>query len=98
MRFSQASGERSLADAALLHEGLAPPARAAVLRKLRAAKRLPLAELRQRVGNAGRELDTRTLHHHVPTMHLTGIVDLRREGGSDIAVLIRDVSLRVRPA
>jgi DNA-binding transcriptional ArsR family regulator len=90
--------ERPLEEAALLHEGLAHPARVAVLRELRAAKRLPLAELRRRVSAAWRAVDTRTLHDHVQKMHVAGIVDLRREQGQDVAVLVRDVALRVKPA
>jgi DNA-binding transcriptional ArsR family regulator len=84
--------------AAALHDGLAHPARVVILRLLRARRSLPLSELRREVAaSLGRELDTRTLQHHVWKMQVAGLVDVERRGAADVASLLVDVALRVRP-
>lgn len=86
----------SLAEAAALHDGLAHPARVATMRVLRARKRLPLAELRREVALLHKELDTRSIQHHVHKMHVAGLVDVELREGREVVVLVQDVGLRVR--
>lgn len=84
--------------AAAYHDGLAHPARVAALRVLRAKKRLPMSELRHEVAALHKDLDTRTLQHHVWKMQVAGLVDVEKRDGRDVVALIADVALRVKPA
>jgi DNA-binding transcriptional ArsR family regulator len=86
------------AEAAALHEGLAHPARVAATRALRAGGPMAMADLRRAVSAAHREVDARTMRFHVRRMEVAGLVDVRREAGGDVVVLLRDVALRLRPA
>lgn len=90
--------DRSPEDAAALHAGLAHPVRVAAMRVLRAKKRLPIAELRRDVAALAKELDARSMQHHVYKMQLAGLVDVSLVEGREVVALVMDVSLRVRPA
>lgn len=41
-------------------------------------------------------IDSRRMQFHSYKMHVAGLVEIRAEGGKDIVVLVRDVSLRAR--
>jgi len=88
----------SPARAAALHAGLGHPVRVAAMRILRRHGALPLRELRKRVAEAHRELDTRTMQHHAYKMQLAGLVDVALVEGEEVVRLIQDVTLRIRPA
>lgn len=86
------------ADAARLHDGLAHPARVAAMRVLRQRRRLPIAELRREVAALTRDLDARSMQHHVHKMLVAGLVDVSVEDGREVVALVQDVALRVRIA
>jgi hypothetical protein len=56
-----------------------------------------LAELRRAVSEAHREVDTRTMKFHLRRMETAGLVDVRRGPEGEVVVLLRDVSLKLRP-
>lgn len=89
--------DRPIEETAGLHDGLAHPTRVAILQVLREAGGLPVADLRRRLGETHREVDTRTVQHHLYKMQMAGLVSLRREDGTDVVRLLRDVALVVRP-
>lgn len=87
---------RTLEELAAFSKGLAHPARVAVMRELRAAGRLDVADLRQRVERAGVRLDARGIRFHLAVMEQGGLVVLSGAGGRAAATLLRDVALRVK--
>lgn len=85
-------------NAAALHDGLAHPARVAARRALRGKRRLTLAQLRHAVSEAHREVDTRSMQHHVHKMQVAGLVAVAMENGREVVTLVLDVALRIKPA
>ncbi|GEM_PF-4606925 len=81
-------------QAAALHEGLAHPARVAISRILRGERRMAPAALRARLEKEGILLDATGLRFHLRRMEKAGLVDVGRE---EVA-LLRDVTLRLKPA
>lgn len=83
---------------AALHDGLAHPVRVAALAALRKKKALSAAELKHAVSESYTPIDSRRMQFHLYKMHAAGLVEVRKEGGKDIVVLMRDVVLRSRDA
>lgn len=81
---------------AALHDGLAHPVRVAALAALRKRKMLTAADLKRAVSESYTPIDSRRMQFHLYKMHAAGLVEIHKEGGKDIVVLVRDANLRSR--
>jgi DNA-binding transcriptional ArsR family regulator len=81
---------------AALHDGLGHPVRVAALHALRKRKSLTTAELKRAVSQSYTLIDSRRMQFHLYKMHAAGLVVIRAEGGKDVVVLKRDVTLRTK--
>lgn len=92
------NADMTLDELATLADGVAHPIRVAILRALREKSPMSKKDLRRVVSDAYMEIDTRTVQFHLYKMHVCGLVQLSREGGREIATLVKDVQLRTKAA
>lgn len=81
---------------AALHDGLAHPVRVAALVALRKKKTLTAAELKRAVSESYTPIDSRRMQFHLYKMHAAGLVEVHKEAGKDVVVLLRDVTTRAK--
>lgn len=81
-----------------LHEGLSHPFRMAIYEVLRKEGPMLLADLRRAVGELYTPLDARNLQFHLFKMQVAGIVSVEKEGGRDVARLLKEIVTRSKAA
>lgn len=93
-----ATTDPDVEDLASVCEGLAHAYRWAILFALRKEKKMPLADLRKRVGELYLDLDTSNLQFHLRKMQMGGIVTTAKEQGREVVTLLKDVTIREKAA